>query len=125
MSIYPTLRYDDPKAAIGFLTSVFGLTEEQTSTADDGSVGHAELSWDGGVIMLGSRSDPRGQFDTGRAVLYLPVDDVGAHHGHAVAAGAQIVQELTDQPYGSREYAALDTEGNVWCFGTYRPKVSS
>jgi uncharacterized glyoxalase superfamily protein PhnB len=29
--------------------------------------------------------------------------------------------ELTDQDYGSREYAARDPEGNVWCFGTYRP----
>ena len=29
--------------------------------------------------------------------------------------------DLVDQPYGSREYAALDPEGNVWAFGTYRP----
>ena len=29
--------------------------------------------------------------------------------------------ELVDQDYGSREYAAVDGEGNVWCFGTYRP----
>ena len=29
--------------------------------------------------------------------------------------------ELTDQEYGSREFAARDLEGNVWCFGTYRP----
>jgi len=28
--------------------------------------------------------------------------------------------ELTDQDYGSREFAARDPEGNVWCFGTYR-----
>jgi uncharacterized glyoxalase superfamily protein PhnB len=32
-----------------------------------------------------------------------------------------MVMELTDQPYGSREYAARDPEGNVWCFGTYQP----
>ena len=29
--------------------------------------------------------------------------------------------ELTDQDYGSREYAARDPEGNLWSFGTYRP----
>ena len=29
--------------------------------------------------------------------------------------------ELVDQDYGSREYAAVDDEGNVWSFGTYRP----
>ena len=31
--------------------------------------------------------------------------------------------ELVDQDYGSREYAAVDDEGNVWCFGTYRPGI--
>lgn len=43
------------------------------------------------------------------------------HHDRAVAAGAEIVMGLTDQDYGSREYAARDSEGNLWCFGTYRP----
>lgn len=31
--------------------------------------------------------------------------------------------ELTDQDYGSRDYAAHDPEGNLWSFGTYRPGV--
>lgn len=123
MSIYPTLRYTDAKAAIAFLTNTFGLVEEHVSNADDGSVGHAELSWDGGIVMLGSRTGDADQFDTGRAVLYLAVEDVDAHHDRAVAAGAEIIYELTDQPYGSREYAARDPEGNIWSFGTYRPAV--
>lgn len=42
----------------------------------------------------------------------------------ARAAGAEILRELVDQPYGSREYAALDTEGNHWSFGTYDPYAS-
>ncbi|MGH3612756.1 MAG: VOC family protein [Pseudonocardia sp.] len=124
MSIYPTLRYDDAKAAIVFLTGAFGLTEENVMIGDDGSVGHAELSWGDGVLMLGTRADPPGMFDTGRAVLYLVVDDPDRHHDRAVAAGAEIAMALTDQPYGSREYAALDTEGNRWSFGTYRPVVT-
>lgn len=125
MSIYPTLRYNDAKAAIAFLTSAFGLTQEELVTGDDGSVGHAELSWEGGVVAIGTRADPPGPFDTGRAVLYLPVEDVDAHHDRAVASGAEILRGLVEQDYGSREYAALDPEGNVWTFGTYRPKVST
>jgi uncharacterized glyoxalase superfamily protein PhnB len=31
--------------------------------------------------------------------------------------------ELTDQDYGSREYAVEDPDGNVWVFGTYRPEL--
>ena len=49
------------------------------------------------------------------------MDDPDAHHDRAKASGADIVMELTDQPNGSREYAAEDPEGNVWSFGTYDP----
>jgi uncharacterized glyoxalase superfamily protein PhnB len=125
MSIYPTTRYTGARAAIAHLTDVFGLTQEMVATADDGSIGHAELSWDGGVVLLGTRSQPPGDFDTGRAVLYLRVDDVDAHHDRAVAAGAEIISGLAEQPYGSREYAARDPEVNVCSFGTYRPGATA
>ncbi|MHA6625583.1 VOC family protein [Pseudonocardia sichuanensis] len=127
MSIYPTLRYDDAHAAIAFLTGTLGFTEQHLSTADDGSVGHAELSFGDGVVMIGTRHPTPDAFDTGRAVVYLALDDAGAvdaHHERAVAAGAEVVQELVDQPYGSREYAVRDPEGNVWSIGSYRPKVT-
>lgn len=123
MSICPTLRYTDAHAAIAVLTGAFGLVRQHVATAEDGSITHAELSWQDGVVMLGTRSDPPGAFDTGRAVLYLPVEEVEAHHDRAAAAGAEIVMDPTDQPYGSREYAARDPEGNLWCFGTYRPAI--
>jgi uncharacterized glyoxalase superfamily protein PhnB len=72
------------------------------------------------MVMLGTaRGDDR--FATGRAVVYVVVDDPDATHDQAKAAGATIVQELTDQDYGSREFAAEDPEGNVWSFGTYDP----
>lgn len=31
--------------------------------------------------------------------------------------------ELVDQPYGSRQYAVTNPEGDVWSVGTYRPAV--
>jgi uncharacterized glyoxalase superfamily protein PhnB len=126
MSIYVTLRYNDARAAIAYLTGTLGFVEQQVYSADDGSVGHAELSFGDGVIMLGTRRGTQDTFDTGRAVVYLAVDSaqaVDAHHDRAVAAGAEVVQELVDQPYGSREYAVRDPEGNIWSVGSYRPQV--
>jgi uncharacterized glyoxalase superfamily protein PhnB len=120
MSIYPTRRYNDAKAAIRFLVDTLGFTEKSVMENDDGTIGHAELGWDGGVVMLGQKREP-GLYDTQRCVTYLALDDPDAHHATAVKAGADVVMELTDQPYGSREYAVRDPEGNVWCFGTYRP----
>ncbi len=59
-------------------------------------------------------------FPGGPSTTYIAVDEVDSLHDRAKAAGAQISMELTDQDYGSREFAARDPEGNVWCFGTYR-----
>lgn len=120
MSMHPTLRYTDVRAAVDFLSGTLGLTAGLLAEGADGTVGHAELAWDGDVVLLGPRraGDP---WDTGRAVLYLTVDDVDAHHDRVVAAGGEVVMGLTDQDYGSREFAVADPEGNRWSFGTYRP----
>jgi uncharacterized glyoxalase superfamily protein PhnB len=118
--IIPTLRYDDAKAAIDFLVNAFGFERHHITENDDGTVAHAELTHGSGIVMLGTaRGDDR--FATGRAVTYVVVDDPDSVHDQAKAAGAPIVQELTDQDYGSREFAAKDPEGNVWSFGTYDP----
>lgn len=126
MSIHVTLRYDDPKAAIAFLTGALGLVEQMVAIGDDGTVAHAELSHGDDVVMLGGRGAGDDRFDTGKAVLYLALpegEDVDAHHDRAVAAGATVIYGLVDQPYGSREYAVTDPEGNIWSIGTYRPAV--
>lgn len=33
--------------------------------------------------------------------------------------GAEILTELADTDYGSREFSLSDPEGNLWSFGTY------
>lgn len=120
MSVFPTLRYQDPDAAITLLRDAFGFTVAADHRDGSGTVQHAELVHDGGAVLLGPRREGD-QFATGRAVTYVVVDDPDAHHARAVSAGATVVMELVDQEYGSREYAAVDDEGNVWSFGTYRP----
>jgi uncharacterized glyoxalase superfamily protein PhnB len=118
--IIPTLRYHDAHAALDFLERAFGFERKAVHENDDGTVAHSEIVYERGMVMIGSRKDGD-RFETGRAVLYAVVDDPDAHHDRAKAAGASIVMELTDQDYGSREYAAEDPEGNIWSFGTYDP----
>ena len=124
-SVYPTLRYKDASAAIDWLEQAFGFERKDVHVGDGGIVEHAELSWRGSLIMLGGERPTDAERGFGRRVgqgwLYVVVDDADAHHARAKAAGAEIVMELTDQPYGSRDYAALDLEGNRWSFGTYDP----
>jgi DNA-binding transcriptional MerR regulator len=50
------------------------------------------------------------------AVTGITVDDADAHYARSVQAGAEIVEEPIDQPYGIREYGARDPEGQLWYF---------
>jgi len=120
-SVYPVLTYDDADGAIAFFADAFGFTPGEVTRDAEGRIVHATVTWANGVVMI---SDSRGgdsPFDLRPVCLYLVVGDPDAHAAKAKAAGAEMVMELTDQPYGSREYAARDPEGNVWCFGTYQP----
>jgi uncharacterized glyoxalase superfamily protein PhnB len=127
-SIFPAIRYRDPDAAIRWLGEAFGCTERVVYRDDSDVVRHAELEVEGNVVMIGMAErdgwlggeGPRPLAST--VSLYIVVEDPDAHHGRAVAAGAQIVRELVDESYGSREYSARDLEGNLWSFGTYRPE---
>jgi uncharacterized glyoxalase superfamily protein PhnB len=117
-SMSPTVRSIDPDASIAFLTKAFGFQEGAVHRREDGTVGHAELWYGDGAIMLG----PSAGATTPAASVYVVVDAPDDHHATAVAAGAEIVMPLTDQDYGSRDYGAKDIDGNTWFFGTYRPQ---
>jgi uncharacterized glyoxalase superfamily protein PhnB len=75
--------------------------------------------------MLGDRRGESDRYETGRAVVYVVVEDPDTLHDRAKAAGAEIVSGLSDQDYGSRDFAAADPEGNVFSFGTYNPTAPS
>ena len=122
--VYPSLRYRDARAAIDFLERAFGFEVHASMEDDEGVVGHAELRWGGSMIMLGQESEDgieRWGAHAGRGWSYVTVEDADAHCERAREAGAEIVMEPADLPYGSRDYAARDPEGNLWSFGTYDP----
>lgn len=118
----PYLYYRDAGAAVDWLTKTFGFEERNRVAGPDGSVGHAELSYGEGWVMLGSPGpDYRNPTDLGGVTvgLYLYVDDVDAHFRHAQGAGADIVAEPEDKFYGDRSYTARDPEGHEWHFATH------
>jgi uncharacterized glyoxalase superfamily protein PhnB len=112
--MYPTMRFSDADAALAWLQQAFGFEQLSVYRDDQGVIGHAELSFAGGAMMFGP-GDPTSQS------VYVAVDDADAHYERAKAAGAEIVSEPEDKPYGSREYTVRDLDGHVWSFGTYRP----
>ena len=128
-SIVPCLSYRDAPAALAWLKEAFGFSENMVVLEPDGTIAHAQLRYGTGLVMLGSQRDGelamQSPYDLGGITqsIYVVVEDADAHYARAVAAGAEILRELTDTPYGSRDYSARDPEGHVWNFGTYRPAM--
>jgi PhnB protein len=126
------VSYEDVGAAVDWLSNAFGFRESGERFSDgDGRVTHAELSLDGATVMLGwpgpeYRSPAHHAEECEQAARWLAtpfvvdgvqveVADVDAHEAQARAAGATIVRELEDLPFG-RLYSAADLEGHRWMF---------
>jgi uncharacterized glyoxalase superfamily protein PhnB len=124
-TVWPSLVYRDARAAIRFLTGTFGFVEAIVVPADgDGPVEHAQLRWpEGGGVMLGTADRAHSVFSqrpTGSGSTYVVTDDPDRLYERAMASGAELVQGLRDEDYGSRGFSVRDPEGNLWSFGTYR-----
>jgi uncharacterized glyoxalase superfamily protein PhnB len=125
------MRYRDAPAAIDWLCQVLGFTRHAVYSTPDGSIGHAELTLGGGMIMLGSeKKDDYGRgfkspSDLGAETrsVYLVVPDADAVYARAQASLATIVRPLQATEYGSREFSVKDPEGHSWSVGTYDPWV--
>jgi PhnB protein len=103
----------------------------QRFTDEEGRVTHAELELEGATVMLGwpgptYRGPKRHAEECGieRAVGQTPfvvdgvlvyVKDVDRHLEGARDAGARILREIEDEPFG-RLYVAEDVEGHRWMF---------
>ena len=124
-TVIPTLRYDDAPAAIDWLCANLGFTERFV-VRDGDQVHHAELEFRGSLIMLGTLGNhpelPAMDQIAHRGSTNLTAESteqVDELHARAVAAGAEIVQPLTDTDYGSHAFTCVDPEGNHWHVGTY------
>ena len=122
-TISPVVHYRDLAKGARFLVDAFGFDELQVHKGDDGSYQYVELALDGAPLGLGPTVEGS-MFDLGPTSIYIAVDEVDARHDRAAAAGAEIAMPPTDQDYGSRDFVARDHEGNLWCFGTYRPAAT-
>jgi len=128
----PMISYEDVAAAIDWLGDAFGFQESGERFSDDeGRVTHAELSLGGAIVMLGwpgpaYRSPKRHAQECEQAARWLAtpwvvdgvhveVANLDTHYERARAAGATILREPEDLPFG-RLYSAADLEGNRWMF---------
>lgn len=120
------LPADDPEASLVFYRDVLGFEVRN-------DVGHGAMRW----VTVGSPAHPQtsvvlhppvtdpGVTDDERRVVaelmakgsygavVLGTSDVDAVFAQVQAAGAEVVQEPADQPYGVRDCAFRDPAGNM------------
>jgi catechol 2,3-dioxygenase-like lactoylglutathione lyase family enzyme len=120
------LPHIDPDAALAFYRDTLGFEVR----AD---VGYAGMRWitvgppnqpDTSIVLHPPAPDP-GVTDDERATILelmakgsyfgvnLATDDLDSTFARLEASGAEVVQEPTDQPYGVRDCAIRDPDGNM------------
>ena len=85
-AVIPELPYPDVRDAVDWLGRAFGF-EERLQIGDH----RAQLVYESGAV-------------------------INAHHARAAEAGAKIISEPEDYPYGERQYSAVDPGGHRWTF---------
>jgi uncharacterized glyoxalase superfamily protein PhnB len=117
-TVVPVLVYEDVSQALEFLIGAFGFAERLRAAGPGGRIMHAQLSVGNGAIIIGPQGgDFRAPGPSGVSLfLTVHVDDADAHCARAKAFGARIVQPPADQPFGERQYTALDPAGYRWTF---------
>jgi PhnB protein len=114
-SMSPYLICKEPEALIAFLEAAFGGTLLRRFDRPDGSLMHAEVRIDDGVVMLGGMA---GAGPTG-AHIHLYVQDVSAAFERAVAAGATVIQKPERKRDDDDLRAGVsDALGTTWWIAT-------
>ena len=124
--ITPYILYEDLENAIKWLSKAFGFKERLRMPGPDGKIGHAEMTLDDGLVMMGCPgTDYQSPKRHGHVcqLIYVYVDNVDAHFEKAKKAGASILTEPEDKEYGDRIYSAEDLEGQHWFFSQHMHDV--
>jgi catechol 2,3-dioxygenase-like lactoylglutathione lyase family enzyme len=113
----------DPDAALRFYRDVLGLDLRNDVAREDfrwitvGAASQPEV----GVVLTNYLNGSPADNDALEALIakgalngvHFHSDDLDASFAKVCDAGAEIVQEPTDQPWGTRDFAVRDPSGNL------------
>jgi lactoylglutathione lyase len=115
-SIFPILTTKNLRAMLGFYRDQLGATVTYEFPGPDGEPGYVALEL--GDSQLGLGRDPAATAPASeRFSLWVYADDCDAAVARLRTAGAQILAEPADQPWGERIARVLDPDGNVVIVG--------
>jgi uncharacterized glyoxalase superfamily protein PhnB len=109
-TVTPRIVAHDAKGLVEFLHRVFDASGEYQETVPS-------LARIGDSLLMISDAGTR---SPAPAFLYIYVCDADATYRRAVDAGARVLEEPGDMPYGDRRCMVEDKWGNTWQIATYR-----
>lgn len=117
--VWPFLTVKDVDAAVAFYRDVFGAVERMDRVRSDDGAQVAVLVIDGCSVGVATESiglrtlSPETAGGT-TVRIHLDVDDPDGLAARAVAAGAEEMFAVADQPYGLRQGRVVDPFGHHW-----------
>ena len=109
-TVMPYLIVKGAAKFMAFVETVFDATETYTVMRDEHTIMHAEIMIGECTIMF---ADTTEQIEPSPAGLFIYVDNADERYKKAIDAGAKIISEVADQPYG-RSGGVIDPFGNTW-----------
>ena len=106
---------DDLDASAAFYVDVLGFRVVR----DERSADAPYVALQRGDVRIGLAARPTPEHEALRrpptgVELVLEVDDLPAAHTRVLAAGWPLAEDLTDRPWGLRDFRLLDPHGYYW-----------
>lgn len=103
----PYLVVPDAEAVLRFAETVFGAERLRVIPRDGGGIMHAECRIGDTVLMMG-------EAEATPAMLHVYCADPDAAFARALAAGAEMLQPMTESGDGDRRGGVRSPDGTAW-----------
>jgi PhnB protein len=119
-TVTPYLIAENGPGLLEFAKQVFGAEETFRAVGSAGGL-HGEVRIGDSMLMMGG-GIPGQEFRAtpNTHALHVYVEDADAIYQKALAAGATVINEPTDQEYGERSASVKDPAGNYWYIATHK-----
>jgi PhnB protein len=120
-TVVPYLTVSEGGPLIDFIEKAFDAKVTYCMKDENGNVRHAEAKIGDSMIMIGQASN---EWKSRPGMFVLYVSDCDALYKRALQAGAKVIRDMADQPYGDRSGGVEDSQGNQWWISTHVEDVS-
>lgn len=117
--LFPIVATKDMEATLTFYRDLLGGTVVYEFPGPDGAVVYAGLDLGSSHLGIGFTPDLPGATTPRPMSLWVYVDDCDAAIDHLRSAGATVIEEPADQPWGERVARVRDPNGNEVILGQH------